>query len=335
VPSIVNGQLVQGDGTPAEQIPDFWRVGLGATGALPDGTTDVTDVIAHQSDIFVGLDALMRVGHGAGNLPSNTAVGNSTLNANTTGNSNTASGASALRFNTTGSNNTASGASALYSNTTGGSNTANGTNALYSNTTGNSNTASGVNALYSNTTGNSNIASGVNALYYNQESQNTAIGDESFNSFNLLLSSATMTASSATQVTLSAPMTPSPAAGSFVTIINVGGYANSISGLVIPKSYKVVNDTTLEVTDAASQILGTTGTATNFEIRQSKGYTNSTAAGYDAEPTASNQVKLGNTAVTEINLGNNLIIDVAAILGAADGTQLVKRIVGGIHKITI
>jgi hypothetical protein len=129
-------------------------------------------------------------------------------------------------------------------------------------------------------------------------------------------------------------MTPSPVIGSFIMIDNISGYSNSISGLVAKKSYKVVNDTTLEVTDP-SQILGTTGTATNFEIRQSKGYTNSTAAGFDAEPTASNQVKLGNTVVTEINLGNNLIIDVAAILGAADGTQLVKRIVGGIHKITI
>jgi hypothetical protein len=130
-------------------------------------------------------------------------------------------------------------------------------------------------------------------------------------------------------------MTPSPAAGSFITLMNIAGYANSISGLVAPKSYKVINDTTLEVTDAASQVLGTTGTATNFEIRQSKGYTNSTAAGYDAEPTASNQVKLGDTRVTEINLGNNLIIDVASILGAATGTPIVKRLVGGIHKITI
>jgi hypothetical protein len=46
-------------------------------------------------------------------------------------------------------------------------------------------------------------------------------------------------------------------------------------------------------------------------------------------------VKLGDTRVTEINLGNNLIIDVAAILGAATGTPIVKRLVGGIHKITI
>jgi hypothetical protein len=437
VPSIVNGQLVQGDGTVAEQIPDFWRVGTGATGALPDGTTDVTDVIAHQSDIFVGADALMRVGHGGGNLARNTAVGNASLNANTTGlyntavgnaslnanttgSSNTANGESALRSNTTGSSNTANGDSALYSNTTGiyntasgvnalysnttgtantasgqnalrsnttgGSNTASGVNALYSNTTAGSNTASGVNALYSNTTGTANTASGVSALYsnttgdantasgltalysnttgdantasgqgallsnttgtantasgqsalyYNQESQNTAIGNKSFDSFNLLLVSATMTASSATQVTLSAPMIPSPSVGSFITVSNIAGYSNSISEFIAPKSYKVINDTTLEVTDAASQVLGTTGTVTNFEIRQSLGYTNSTAAGFDAEPTASNQVKLGNTAVTEINLGNNLIIDVAAILGAATGTPIVKRLVGGIHKITI
>jgi hypothetical protein len=440
VPSIVNGQLVQGDGTVAEQIPDFWRVGLGATGALPDGTTDVTDVIAHQSDIFVGLDALMRVGHGAGNIASNTAVGNNALNANTTGNSNVsvgfnsllsnttgtqnvANGVLALLNNTTGSNNTAIGTSALYSNTTGSNNTSNGFQSLFANSTGFSNTANGVFALFSNTTGNLNVANGTSAmyqnttgtrnsangvsslfnnktgsqnvangyyslfsnvsgsynisngescmyhnvsgsfnvsngfqslysnttgnfnvssgreslfsntigsnnvsegayaLYYNQENNNTAIGDQSFNSNNLLLSGATMAASSATQVTLSAPMTPSPPVGSFITINNIVGYTNSISGLLVPKSYKVINDTTLEVTDP-SQVLGTTGTATNFEIRQSKGYTNSTAAGKNSEPYASNQVALGDNLVTTTVFGDKIAFDLVAINAAPIGTTL-------------
>jgi hypothetical protein len=265
----------------------------------------------------------------------NTALGVSSLRYNTLGSDNTAIGLNSLNSNKTGNSNAATGANSLFYNTTGTSNTAMGESALRSNTTGNVNTATGVSALRSNTIGIRNVANGVNALYHNQENDNTSIGSESFNDYNLLLASATMTASSATQVALSAPLTPSPTVGSFVTLFRVGGFTNSISGLISPKSYKVVNDTTLEVTDDVSQVLGTTGTATNFEIRQSKGYTNSTAAGYDAEPTASNQVKLGNTAVTEINLGNNLIIDVAAILGAATGTPIVKRLVGGIHKITI
>jgi hypothetical protein len=389
VPSIVNGQLVQGDGTAAEQIPDFWRVGTGATGALPDGTTDVTDVIAHQSDIFVGLDALMRVGHGAANIATNTAVGNLSLNSNTTGGSNTAIGISSLNANTTGSfntavgrlslglnlsgsSNTAIGQSSLGLNTTGTSNTAVGTNALRSNTiggsntsigesslfsnttglgntssgiaslrsntTGNGNTASGEGSLYSNTTGISNTASGINslrastigsnntsvgnaALYYNQENSNTAIGAQAFNNFNTLLSSATMTASSATQVTLSSPMTPSPLVGSLITFINIGGYANTISGLLLAKSYKVVNDTTLEVVDT-SQVLGTTGTATGFEIRQSKGYSNSTGAGFESEPYSSNQVALGNQLVTTTVFGDKIAFDLVAINAAPIGTTL-------------
>jgi hypothetical protein len=174
VPSIVNGQLVQGDGTPAEQIPDFWRVGLGATGALPDGTTDVTDVIAHQSDIFVGLDALMRVGHGAGNLPSNTAVGNSTLNANTTGGSNVAIGFDTLRSNTTGGNNVGIGRDSLYSNTTGGNNIAIGRDSLFANTTGSSNTANGYGALAANTTGGFNVAIGRDSMFRNTTGANNA-----------------------------------------------------------------------------------------------------------------------------------------------------------------
>jgi hypothetical protein len=174
VPSIVNGQLVQGDGTAAEQIPDFWRVGTGATGALPDGTTDVTDVIAHQSDIFVGLDALMRVGHGAGNLPSNTAVGNSTLNANTTGGSNVAIGFDTLRSNTTGGNNVGIGRDSLYSNTTGGNNIAIGRDSLFANTTGSSNTANGYGTLAANTTGGFNVAIGRDSMFRNTTGANNA-----------------------------------------------------------------------------------------------------------------------------------------------------------------
>jgi hypothetical protein len=180
VPSIVNGQLVQGDGTAAEQIPDFWRVGLGATGALPDGTTDVTDVIAHQSDVFVGLDALMRVGHGAGNIASNTAVGNSTLNANTTGASNVAVGFSALAANTTGSSNTATGRQSMLANTSGFNTVSNGFQSLFSNTTGGNNTALGYQSMYSNTSGVSNTSVGMESLRSNTNGgSNTAIGFQS------------------------------------------------------------------------------------------------------------------------------------------------------------
>lgn len=460
VPSIVNGQLVQGDGTPAEQIPDFWRVNRTATGALPDGTTDVTEKIGHKSDIYVGADALVTVGHGGGDITSNTALGNYALENNTTGQSNVsvgqnsmfsnnsgsfnvasgidslysnksgnsnigigfysiysnttgsnnigigssslfsnisgtsnvgngsnslrsnttgiqnvaiganslfsntiglnnvatgvnslynnttgtdnvANGASSLRNNTIGISNVASGSNSLYNNRSGSFNVAKGVSALYSNTTGSNNVSIGRDSLYSNTIGNENVGSGqsslysnteaiqnvaigVSSLYYNQENNNTAIGAKSFNSYNLLLNGATITASSATQVTLSAPMTPAPAVGSFITISIAGGYTNTISGFLL-KSYRVVNDTTLEVADP-SQVLGLTGTVTNFEIRQSKGYTNSSALGFDSEPYASNQVVLGNNLVTTTVLGDKIAFDLVSIQAAAIGTTL--KVVG-------
>lgn len=93
-------------------------------------------------------------------------------------NMNTALGISSLTANTTGIDNTATGQVALHSNTTGNYNTANGDNALYSNTTRGSNTTNGIAALYANTTGIANIAIGAIALGGNKTGDyNTAIGD--------------------------------------------------------------------------------------------------------------------------------------------------------------
>jgi ligand-binding sensor domain-containing protein len=110
---------------------------------------------------------------------SNSAYGAYALNSNTTGSENTANGSLALFFNTTGSENTASGGRALYDNTTGNKNTANGSQALALNSTGNENTANGYRSLFSNTTGSFNTATGVDALLTNNTgSYNTAHGYE-------------------------------------------------------------------------------------------------------------------------------------------------------------
>ena len=101
----------------------------------------------------------LTVGVGAGAVATNTAVG-----------------VSVLQANTTGSGNTAIGYQALYSNTGGIGNIASGRQALYSTTTGNNNTASGYQTLYSNLTGSNNIAIGASALYSNTAWNNIAIG---------------------------------------------------------------------------------------------------------------------------------------------------------------
>jgi trimeric autotransporter adhesin len=124
----------------------------------------------------------------------NTALGEATLQANTTGISNVAYGANALTLNTGGNGNTANGVDALKNNNTasynnafgygalatntGAENTAVGTSAAYNNTTGSSNIAVGNYSLFKNTIGVSNVAMGNAALYNNTEKDNlVAIGD--------------------------------------------------------------------------------------------------------------------------------------------------------------
>ena len=81
----------------------------------------------------------MTVGEGGSSVSSNTALGVSALNSNTTGNSNVALGYQALINNTTGVKNTAAGSQVMYYNTTGSNNTAIGWNALVENTTASNN----------------------------------------------------------------------------------------------------------------------------------------------------------------------------------------------------
>jgi hypothetical protein len=124
----------------------------------------------------IEIDGL-RIGKGGGDVASNTALGASALNANTTGNNNAAVGYEALYSNTTGSRNSAVGYWSLRNNTTGSNNSAVGREALLNNTTGNSNSAVGINALYSNTSGSNNSAVGINALYSNTSGgSNSAVG---------------------------------------------------------------------------------------------------------------------------------------------------------------
>lgn len=107
----------------------------------------------------------------------NTALGDQTLRANTTGYRNTASGVYALYSNTSGAFNTAHGNATLFGNTTGWNNTAVGNYALLDNTTGNLNTSVGSFALRTNTTGYTNTAIGAAALRHNTTGKlNTAVG---------------------------------------------------------------------------------------------------------------------------------------------------------------
>ncbi len=134
-------------------------------------TTPLFKLSVSEDSEFNGI----RVGKGAGNIITNTAVGNGALSSITTGSLNTALGNLALNLNSTGNGNTAIGVESLRNNT-GSNNTAIGLQSAQSNTTGFNNIAVGSGSLQSNTTGTENVAIGVLALNANVASSNTAVG---------------------------------------------------------------------------------------------------------------------------------------------------------------
>jgi hypothetical protein len=125
----------------------------------------------------LGVNALFGNNSGAG---ANTAVGHSTLKANTSGSYNTGIGFYALNANSTGNNNTAVGYNSLVVNT-GSSNTAVGSNSLSANISGQNNAAFGFAANQTNSAGSNNAAFGYGALSQSTASDNTAVGYQAGN----------------------------------------------------------------------------------------------------------------------------------------------------------
>jgi len=218
----------------------------------------------------------------------NTALGYISLYANTIGNANTALGYYSLYANTTGNDNTAVGTYSLFSNTTGDENTALGTISLFSNTTGNYNTAVGTGSLYENTTGYANIAVGTGSLYENTTGYaNTAVGTQALQ--------ANTTGSENT------------ALGYYSLFANTTGSENTALGY-----YSLFANTT-----------GSTNTAVGYLAYEIGTYSNSTAIGYQAQPTKSNQIILGNNNVEELKV-RNYVFNVDQTVGAAQDGWVLK-----------
>ena len=116
---------------------------LKATLASPTITGTLTTV----NDTVINS---IKVGKGAGNILSNTTVGNNSLTANTSGVYNSAFGLGSISSNQGGSRNAAFGADSLFYNISGSFNTAIGAAALI-NTTGSDNTGVGYGAGQANT----------------------------------------------------------------------------------------------------------------------------------------------------------------------------------------
>jgi len=214
----------------------------------------------------------------------NTAIGSNALSSNTTGSDCTAIGMSALFSNTTGFVNTALGFATLFSNTTGSFNTALGEFSMNSNTTGTNNTASGNFSLQFNTTGSNNTANGIQALKLNTTgSNNTATG------INALFANTTGFQNTAN--------------GSFSLQSNTTGNNNVAIGL-----NTFINDTTGSGNTVVGNFAGdlakndNNNTFIGFGANNTSGIalSNSTALGNGTAITASNQVRVGNSAVTSI-----------------------------------
>ena len=204
----------------------------------------------------------------------NVAAGFNALYYNAGGDSNTAIGAQSLLSNTSGTRNVASGMYALHFNVTGSENTVVGYAAMYSNTDGQDNTASGYSALEGNTTGDRNVAIGNWSLHENTTGyNNTATAALSNNTTGI----------------------GNSAFGSSALSTHIGSY-NSALGRDALYTYAPGPPPTC--TSSYNCALGARTGTTNLPYCLN--FNNTTALGYEAIVTASNQVRIGNSAVTSI-----------------------------------
>ena len=248
----------------------------------------------------------------------NTAGGVGASEFNTTGYHNVANGFFALRNNTTGAWHTAAGSQSLYSKTTGQANVAVGANALYSNISAFYNVAVGDAALIANTTGNNNVAVGANALFLNTNGyDNAAFGYQALYSNTTGIYNTAMGSGALNANTLGNYNT---ANGFAALYLNTTGYLNTATGV-----NALFNNTTGRENTANGQgslLWNTTGsyntaiglgagsfnsentncTFVGYEADQSVAtdFDNSTALGNSARITASNQVRIGNSAISSI-----------------------------------
>lgn len=162
-------------------------------------------------------------------------------------------------------NNTKYGEGALNSNTTGNNNNAFGAYALYLNTNGFNNVAEGANSLYYNTTGDNNTALGSGAVCNNTTgSNNTAVG------------------SSALEGLVGQSVGEGNVAIGSQSLYNNEGNYNTAIGI-----YSGLNQGNGEYNTFL-------GANTDFDI-SSNNYQYSTAIGYGAKITSSNQIIMGGT----------------------------------------
>jgi len=305
----------------------------------------------------------------AGNY--NTAFGADTMVNNTTGRRNTAIGANAFNQNSAGFYNTVVGAWAAYSNTIGNYNTVVGNQSLQYNTIGNNNTVVGEGSLVASVSGSNNVVIGdTAAVSVASGNRNIAIGSQALKTTTFALNDTIAIGYQALSYTVTGSL--NLAIGNYTLGANTSGSNNLAIGHQTLANNSTASDNiaigvqalnactdsprntavgkvalssittgTLQNTAvgySALAALTTGGNNTAIGANAGSGITtfdNTTSVGYNAQPTASNEVKLGDTNVQTINLGNGLKIDIASILAAPAGTPIVVRVSGGIKYISV
>jgi hypothetical protein len=251
-----------------------------------------------MKNVFIGYQSgFNNTGHDTDTLKGsfNVLLGYQTGFKNTTGFYNTALGAQSLYENTTGYNNIAIGFQPLQSNTVGYDNTAIGNQVLQKNTTGIRNIAIGAWALNKNIDGDANVAIGNMSLYENiNGEQNIAIGSfamrdntEGFN--NVAVGNLAMQENEVGK--------GNTAVGSATLYRSISGRYNTAVGegallIALDSNNTAIGRNALVLLKNGYYNTAVGVLATPLDSNAT--YINSTAIGYGAFITASNQVRLGN-----------------------------------------
>lgn len=296
--------IAMGDSTLYNHQTGFYNMALG-NDALFNNTGNRNLAIGNGAargnttasyNLAIGLNSLYSNQTTDGNL----AIGNAALYSSTALNPNTAVGDSALYSNTTGQLNMAIGTNSLYSNTVGNFNIAIGHEVLMSNDDGHGNIGVGILSLNNNLSGINNIGIGSNTLETNNDGNyNVAIGynalkDNISGDFNIAIGNNSLqlsTGNNNTAVGRSAQATAS-----------TGIENTSLGSLSMYQITSGSSNTSVGYGAGANVFTSANSTYFGKFADQTSGafQTNSMALGYNAKTTASNQVRIGSSAVTDI-----------------------------------
>ena len=271
--------------------------GSGLTGIISSKWTG-SNPITRDGDIEVtGSINNLILGTGGGNQSGNIAIGQNSLQSNTTGNNNVALGQNSLSGNTTGNGNVALGQQACLGNGTGQHNIAIGDAALHSNIYGHYNIAIGFRSLFGDfingATISNNISLGYNTLRYNYDNKNIAIGTKAlyFNTYGT-----SNTAQGYKALFNNTTGQYNVAISENALYSNTTGYNNVAIG------YKAMGENQTGVSNVAiglnalySATSGSYNTAIGSGTEISNGVSGSISLGAGAYATANGQLALGST----------------------------------------